>query len=182
MLDREEKKKMLDTDLSELERVGKTSFPSGTPPSPSYDTSVLKDVEKKIEESLPAAMAALKGMGHLPFIERVPCAVSELEAKIDPLPLGKYYGSQVSFLDKGYEVTSVRVWYMGNRQPSTRQIEQWGHTQEQWDKNSDVPTGFGDTLPAQEVMREAMCDSHYETADGYAICEKIAKAINGKSV
>jgi len=59
----------------------------------------------------------------------------QMKAKIAQLE-GKYYGTYIEVFDNEDNLlTTLEVWYMGDHEPSIRQLEEWGYTQEQWDKN-----------------------------------------------
>jgi hypothetical protein len=77
-------------------------------------------------------------------------------AMIAPL-MGKYYGTKIQFDNGGGKLT---VWYMGNWEPSKRQLEHWGMTLEE---------------ARDDLM---LSDSHFESEQGFAIAEAICKAIN----
>jgi len=80
------------------------------------------------------------------------------KAWIKPLH-GKYYGTEVVIEIDGNR-TVVEVWEMGDYRPSTRQLEDWGVTEE------------------QARADDYMCNTHYETALGYKIAQRIAQAFN----
>jgi hypothetical protein len=79
------------------------------------------------------------------------------------LPLkGKYCGSiiRVETLD---DVSEIKVWHMGDRRPSKRQIRQWA-------EESDEPLDEVD-------IREMCSDNHFESCEGYEICRRIVAAL-----
>lgn len=96
--------------------------------------------------------------------------------KAELLPLnGKYYGTKIKvFFDDG-GTTTLELWYTDG-EPSTREIESWGHTQKEWDENALVDNwGCG-----KERIKEMdyRCDSHYESKTTYDLAQLIVSAIN----
>jgi hypothetical protein len=82
-----------------------------------------------------------------------------LRAEIEPLDGRKYYGSSVALKDASGETKdAVVVWVMGDYTPSERELEAWDE---------------------EEYGPYEVCDSHFESALGYEICQAIVKAING---
>lgn len=100
-----------------------------------------------------------------------------VNATIQPLG-GKYYGTEITICDDKGNETEIVVWMMGDYEPSSRQIEYWGLTPAQWKAGALVDDGMGGKVPCRQ---ELICDSHYESADGYALCEKIANALNAQN-
>jgi len=82
-----------------------------------------------------------------------------MKAKLEALN-GKYYGTIINIeTDNG--ATKINIWFMGDYEPSDRQLKEWQFTRKQWDNN-----------------KEMGCDSHYESKDGYILAEIICNAIN----
>ena len=76
-------------------------------------------------------------------------------ATIKPLD-GKYYGTYVL-----HKTTEIKVWYMGDRKPSQRQLDAWKMT-------------------IDEAMEDDMlCDDHYESREGAIIADTICHALTG---
>ena len=110
-----------------------------------------------------------------------------MKAKIEELK-GKYYGTKISVtLDDGTE-SEIEVWIHGKScNPSIRELSKYGFTQEQWDTDPvirKVDSGdeylttknIGEDLTVRDEVN--ICDSHYESAETYEICLKIADALN----
>lgn len=95
-----------------------------------------------------------------------------MNASIEPLK-GKYYGTIVTFSDE-YGESSVKIWRLGNYEPSDRQLSDWGLTRKQWDENALVENGWGGKSGCRTLWG---CDSHYETLASYKTAERIVSAL-----
>ena len=109
-----------------------------------------------------------------------------MKARILPLK-GKYYGTEIEIEFNNEEnpqpewgnTTSFKLWFSrGN--PSTREINSWGFTREQWINNELVDDGWEEKSPIQELGM--LCDSHYESEITYNLALKIVKAINEQTL
>ena len=97
-----------------------------------------------------------------------------MKAHIEDLS-GKYYGTTVDVeIDSG-NTTSIEVWANSN-EPSKRQLEEDGYTQEDWDNNALVETGYGGKGKIRES--DLFCDNHFETKESYLLASIICDAIN----
>lgn len=84
---------------------------------------------------------------------------TKITAELLPLK-GKYYGSHIQLRDeRGNDLDCIEIWaFGGDYTPSEREIEGWDES---------------------EYGPYEVCDSHFESAFGYRICQLIVKAING---
>lgn len=90
---------------------------------------------------------------------------------------GKYYGTTVEITDGAYKGQEVTIWISTGEngpEPSIRELERQGVTQQQWDNNDQVGNWpmntpdycngvAGDAIKA----RDWMCDTHFEGRIAY---------------
>ena len=96
-----------------------------------------------------------------------------MESRIEPLK-GKYYGTHITVLDGPAKGHSIQLWFTSG-EPSKREIESWGYTQEDWDKNIIINDGWGGNQPIKSC--DFICDSHYECKETYRAAEAIVEAL-----
>lgn len=94
----------------------------------------------------------------------------KMKAVIDSL-YGKYYGTTVRILDGKLKGDRISIWFASGN-PSSRQIESWGHTQEEWDSDAEVDDGFGGKTRLRSGG-DMICDNHYECDETLRIAEAI---------
>lgn len=100
-----------------------------------------------------------------------------MEARIKPLT-GKHYGTEIQVVDGDIQ-TVITVWCSADRTPSSRELALHGLTQQQWHDNVLIPDGFGVMVPVRSS--DVIDCSHFESEWQYALCERIARAINACS-
>lgn len=96
-----------------------------------------------------------------------------MKAEIAPLN-GKYYGTRVHITDGPARGASITIW-LATGEPSKREIEFWGHTQDEWDSNAEVEDGWGGKAPIKNC--DFICDSHYECRESFRVAEAIVEAL-----
>lgn len=105
-----------------------------------------------------------------------------MKAILKPLN-GKYYGTeiQINFEDGG-DTETFKLWDSGDYEPSVRELESMGYTQQQWDNNELVSEGYSDEKgnPYMVPIRSAglICDSHFESKLTYQRALKLLNLIN----
>ena len=96
--------------------------------------------------------------------------------KAELLPLdGKHYGSIIRITDGSF-TTEITVWHNADFTPSVRELESWGYTEDDWEKNRNVDDGFGGKSPVRSL--DITSDGHFESAWQYNLCRRIIDAIN----
>jgi len=99
-----------------------------------------------------------------------------MKAKLMPLK-GKYYGTEIEIhFEDGEDKEVFKLWNTGNFEPSIRELEAYGYTQEQWNNNEEVDNGWGGKTKIQEM--DLTCDSHFESKLTYERALKIIDKIN----
>jgi hypothetical protein len=96
-----------------------------------------------------------------------------MEAQI--LPLGhKYYGTVVRIDDDGrsYEIT---LWDSGDYIPSDRELQDRGHTREDYDKNITIDDGFGGKIKIQDDEWDW---GHCESRGTHDFAQKLVLLLN----
>jgi len=100
-----------------------------------------------------------------------------MKAILKPLD-GKYYGTKIEIhFDDGGDKSIIELWDSGDFEPSIRELELYGYTQEQWGKNELVENGYGGKTPIREM--DLVCDSHFESKRTYERASKLVSLING---
>jgi hypothetical protein len=99
-----------------------------------------------------------------------------MEARMKPLT-GKHYGTEIQVIDGDIE-TVINVWCSPDRTPSSRELALHGLTQQQWHDNVLISDGFGGMVSVQSS--DIIDYSHFESEWQYALCERIARAINAR--
>jgi hypothetical protein len=95
-----------------------------------------------------------------------------MNAIIKPLD-GKYYGTVVEITDGPYAGHEVVLWISVGKcdlEPSIRELDKYGITQEQWNENPKMPDYEALFLPGSPITaREVVdiCDSHFEGRVAY---------------
>lgn len=111
-----------------------------------------------------------------------------MKAIIKPLE-GKYYGTIVEITEGPYKGHEINIWIsVGEKgpEPSIRELEGCGITQEEWDHNERVGNwprstpdycngSPGDPIMARDALE--IYDSHFEGRIAYEIAIKLVKAI-----
>lgn len=106
-----------------------------------------------------------------------------MKAEIAPLE-GKYYGTEIRIIGLPFPCTNYNgtcaftIWYSANYQPSDRELDKAGITREDYNNNSLIECGDGETLPARAFLE--ICDSHFESQFTYELAQLIVHAINKK--
>jgi hypothetical protein len=99
-----------------------------------------------------------------------------MKAILKPLE-GKYYGTEIEIdFGDGREKETLKLWNDGDYEPSIRELERYGYTQEQWDKNEKVDNGFGGKTEIRNI--DLFCDSHFESRLTYERASKLINVIN----
>lgn len=99
-----------------------------------------------------------------------------MKAKLKPLN-GKYYGTEIEIdFEDGSDKEVIKFWNTDGFEPSKRQLERFGYTQEQWDKNELVDDGYYEMTPIREM--DLICDSHFESKLTYEHALKVVAALN----
>ena len=92
---------------------------------------------------------------------------------------GEYYGTEIvldgAMLNGEPIYTTVKVYETCGHRPSSRQLADWGYTDNQWNNNELVDNGCGSQSPIRE--QDLTCDSHYESDVSYKIAETICQAL-----
>jgi len=96
-------------------------------------------------------------------------------AEILPLD-GKYYGTRVVVNFKDDDSSEIKLWYNGTFHPSTREIESYGYTKEQYDEGEIVEDGWGGQSSVKDIIE--ICDSHFESEETLTLAQFIVGAIN----
>ena len=107
------------------------------------------------------------------------CAVKlyRMKAILKPLK-GKYYGTEIEIhFEDGEEKEVLKFWNSGDFEPSVRELERNGYTQEQWDKNEEVDNGWDGKTEIRKM--DLICDSHFESRLTYERALKLVRLING---
>lgn len=100
-----------------------------------------------------------------------------MKAILKPL-IGKYYGTEIEIhFEDGQEKEVFKLWNSGDFEPSVRELERHGYTQEQWDKNETVidEDGWKDKIRNMDLV----CDSHFESKLTYVRALELIHKING---
>lgn len=95
-----------------------------------------------------------------------------MKATIRPLE-GKYYGTLIDIITDTGDDTTIVVW-IPSGDPSRREFESWGYTEQDWKNNIEVDDGWGGKVG---IRSEYLCDNHYESTQSLAIAEKIVEAL-----
>jgi hypothetical protein len=99
-----------------------------------------------------------------------------MKAILKPLE-DKYYGTEIELhFDDGEEKEVIKFWNSGDFEPSIRELERLGYTQEQWDKNEKVDNGCGGKTEIRKM--DLICDSHFESRLTYERALKFLRLIN----
>lgn len=98
-----------------------------------------------------------------------------MKATLMPL-IGKYYGTKIELRFDNGDREHIKLWNSGDYEPSIREIKSWGYTQEQWDNNEIIESGYDGTGPIRSLG--LICDSHFESKLTYERAMKIVNAIN----
>jgi hypothetical protein len=100
----------------------------------------------------------------------------KMKATLKPLT-GKYYGTEVviDFQD-GESVEVLKLWNNSDFQPSVRELDKHGYTQEQWDNNEEVDNGWGGKTEIRKM--DLTSDSHFESKLTYERALKLVNLIN----
>ena len=97
-----------------------------------------------------------------------------MKAKIDDLN-GKYYGTKIHIIDGKLKGNVISIWFASGK-PSTRQIESWGHTQEEWDNDIEIDNGWGGKMNLR-TGGGMIHNTHYECDETYRVAEAIATVL-----
>lgn len=82
----------------------------------------------------------------------------------------KYYGTEIEVADGDLKGMSFTLWHTtGN--PSDRQLEQWGITREQWDKDDMINDSWGCKSKISDM--DYICNGHYESKETFEFAKKI---------
>lgn len=101
-----------------------------------------------------------------------------MKAILKPLE-GKYYGTKIEIhFEDGKEKEVVKFWNNGDFEPSVRELEKHGYTQEQWDKNEEVDDGWNGKTKIREM--DVVCDSHFESRLTYERALNFVRLINSQ--
>jgi len=99
-----------------------------------------------------------------------------MKAKLLPLDK-KYYSTEIDIVDeKGNTVAGISLW-SNDYEPSIREIESWGLTQDDWDNNKLVDDGWGNMTPVRETDYKDP-GGHFERVLVYQLAQIIVNAIN----
>ena len=96
-----------------------------------------------------------------------------MKAELEPLE-GKYYGTVIRITDGALAGRRIELWFASD-EPSRREIESWGFTQEQWDQNEVVDNDFGCPAPVRDVVD--IGDGHYECKETLRVAEAFIKTL-----
>ena len=111
-----------------------------------------------------------------------------MKAELKPLD-GKYYGTEVEIVEGPYKGHVVTIWMStgaNGPEPSVRELERHGVTQEQWDRNEQVGNwpmetpDYCDGVAGAPIMaRDALniCDSHFEGRVAYEAALGLVKVL-----
>jgi hypothetical protein len=100
-----------------------------------------------------------------------------MKAKLKPLT-GKYYGTEIEIdFEDGSDKEVIKFWNTYGLEPSKRELELFGYTQEQWDKNELIDNGYNGMTPIKQM--DLICNSHFESKLTYERALKVIAAING---
>lgn len=87
-----------------------------------------------------------------------------MKAKLKDLK-GKYYGTEIEIIfDNGYKEV-LKLWDIGYHEPSIRELERNGLTQEEWDADSGL-------------HYDITTDSHFESRETYKNALQLINKIN----
>lgn len=101
---------------------------------------------------------------------------SKMKAELKPLK-GKYYGTKIKVIDDNGTEADIEIWDSGDYTPSKRELEANGYTEEQWQENALVGSGWDDTkIPIREM--DIVCDNHFESKQSYELALKIVEKLN----
>lgn len=95
-----------------------------------------------------------------------------MDAEIQPLE-GKYYGTIIKLLSGPASGQIIKIW-LASGVPSDRELEKSGYTREDWDKNVEVPDGWGGKVPVREIC---LGDTHYECVESYRIAQALVQTL-----
>lgn len=99
-----------------------------------------------------------------------------MKAILRPLK-GKYYGTEIEIhFDDGEEKEVFKLWNSGDFEPSIRELEKYGYTQDQWDNNAMVDNGYGGEAEIRQM--DIVTDSHFESKLTYKRALDICYRIN----
>lgn len=104
-------------------------------------------------------------------------------ATVLPSSRCKHYGTDIVVtLDipglRGVYTFDMNVWVPRGR-PSRQQLEVWGYTEEDWDNNIEIHSGWDDDSVVHIQDAYADFDNHYQSALEVAIAERIVQALDG---
>ena len=98
-----------------------------------------------------------------------------MKAVLMPLE-GKYYDTEILLdFEDGYEKQVITLSGNGYYEPSIRELNRHGITQEQWDNNEELDNGWGGKTPIQDMD---LFDSHYERKATYERALSLIEKIN----
>ena len=101
-----------------------------------------------------------------------------MKAILKPLE-GKYYGTEIEIdFEDGKANEVIKLWNIDGYEPSVRELESNGYTQQQWDNNEQVDCGFGEKIEIRKM--DLICDSHFESKLTYERALKVIRLINGE--
>lgn len=97
-----------------------------------------------------------------------------MKAELKPLK-GKYYGTKIKVTDDNGTEATIEIWDSGDFTPSKRELESYGYTEQQWEENALVDSGWDTEIPIRET--DIVCDSHFESKQSYELALKIIEKL-----
>lgn len=107
----------------------------------------------------------------------------KVTAYFEPASFSKHYGTDIVVTlnipnSRGVYTFDMNVWAARGR-PSRQQLEVWGYTEEDWDNNIEIPSGWNGESVVNIQDAYADFDNHYQSALEVAITERIVQALDG---